>query len=144
MTRPSRVLVFCGWSAVGKQTCIRRLLAGDPALRARFGVSGRIYAVGKNFEPLNRERCREADTVLVQWQIREHDRIRTLREWFPPGEHEHRVYLLLRDWEQHKQALEARGVPTTVGELISNTAWIINTFFVDTMVEYVQLPEVEL
>jgi hypothetical protein len=78
-----RIVAFVGFAAVGKQSTIRRILDGDAGLQERFGVSGRLYAMGYAFQPFIDWKILEADTVLVQWQPAEHDKLGTLRRFFP-------------------------------------------------------------
>lgn len=140
-----KIIYFVGFSAVGKKTTIRRILDGDPELRKRFGVSGRLYATGYAFDPLIRERCMVADTVLVQWQLAEHWKIRRLREWFP--EAEHRVVFLRRDWESHLRSHRHKyrhlSWRPTIEDLKSHTDRILSRFTADPgPIEFVTLPEI--
>lgn len=138
-----RILCFAGFSAVGKRTTIQRILDGDAELCRRFGVSGTLYATGYAFGPFCRERCAAADTVLVQWQVAEHAKLCTLREWFPRAEH--RTYFLLRDWDAHLAAHQRKyghAWAASVADVHRRTLSILRDHFSDGPVEIVSLPEI--
>jgi len=138
-----KVIYFVGMSAVGKKFVIRRILAGDTKLQEQFGVSGRVYATGYAFQPLIREACNQADTILVQWQLAEHWKIRRLRDWYP--EAEHRIVFLRRDWQAHLRSHHeryARIWKPTLEELKSHSDGVLSYF--TEPVEFVTMPEYDV
>lgn len=139
-----KIIYLVGFSSVGKKTTIRRIIAGDLDLRERFGVSGEIYATGYSFQPLIREECNRAGTVLVQWQLAEHWKIKRLRDWYP--EAEHRIIFLFRAWGPHLRSHHERYGHVwrpTLDELKSHTYGVLNYFTAEPgPIEFVTLPEI--
>jgi hypothetical protein len=118
---PAQCISVCGHSAVGKKTLIQKLLDNYPAgLRERFGLTGSIGAYGycDLFRPLAQSLQCQEDNLIHFWQNNNHCWIERLRVQFPCARH--RVILLWRPWDVHRQAILARRNPCyqpTIAEL---------------------------